>query len=457
MRRSPAWLDELRELLRLAVPLALTHVAQMAIALTDTVMLARYSSTALAASVLGNTVFLFCLIVGRGPGAAVAPMIAQALGADADDRDGVRAIVRMGFWAVALVSVPLIVVLLFTRPLLLLLGQNPGLSDTASHFAVPLALGLPFALGFQVLRSYVTAIGRPRAGLLVMVLIVAWNFIGDYALIFGHFGAPRLGLVGSGLASAGAYVFGFVAMAALMALAQPFRSYALAQRAFQPAWRKLREIGALGLPMSAMQILESGLYLFAHLAIGAFGAVYVAAHAIAWNVQTLTSLVPTGIGLAATVRVGLAAGAGDAARIRWAAAVAMYATAVLMSLCGIGIALYAREIASLYVSPAVKNAAVVALAIPFLRVAAAYQVVDGLQVAAAFALRGLKEVRIPLWLTAASFWAVGFPACIGLAFVAHLGALGIWIGMAVALFVAAAALSARLWQLLAKSREFNPR
>lgn len=451
-KTARAWFAELGELFKLATPVALSHLAQMAIGLTDTIMLGRYGEAALAASVLGNTIYLFCWFIGLGPAAAMSPMIAHALGARPRDRADTRAIVRMGLWAAGLISLPLMAVLFYARPILLLLGQRPALALAASQFAVPLAFGLPFALGFQVLRNFAVTLGKPKPAFYVMALAVLSNFLGDYALIFGHFGVPRLGLVGSGISSACSLLFSFLAMAAAIAMIPELRAYRLLRRfhRFHRGW--LLETFRLGLPMSLMQVLESGFYLFVHLVIGSFGAITVAAHAIAWSVQNLTSLVPTGLGVAAGVRVGLAAGARDPVRIRRAGNFAIYSTIAFMTVFGILIAVFARPIAGLYLSRDAESLAVIATAVPFLWVAAAYQIVDGVQATVAMALRGLKDVQVPMWIMAASFWLVGLPVGLTLAFMLGMGALGIWFGLAIALSVAAAMLSVRFYRLTRMSR-----
>jgi MATE family multidrug resistance protein len=439
------WLAELGALLTLAVPLALTHLSQTTIGLTDTIMLGRYSETALAASVLGNTVYLFCWFIGLGPTSAISPMIAQIVGANPGDHDDTRAIVRMGLWSAGLISLPLTAVMFFTRPILICLGQDPALAEAASQFAIQLAFGLPFSLGFGVLRNYAVALSKAQPTFIVMALTVLVNALGDYALIFGHFGMPRLGLVGSGIASACSFAFSFLAMAAAIAIIPKLRAPRLLRHFNRPDPDKLREIVKLGLPISATIVMESGFYLFIHLVIGSFGAIYVAAHAIAWSVQNMTSLIPTGIGTAATVRVGLAAGAGDTARTRRAGYTAVVATTVFMALFGIVIAIFARQIAGLYLSGNAES--VIAVAIPFLWIAAAYQIVDGIQAAVAFTLRGLKDVQAPMWIMAAAFWLIGLPICLGLAFIVGLNALGVWIGLAIALFAAAAMLTFRFYRL----------
>jgi MATE family multidrug resistance protein len=447
-----AWHHEIAALFKLAIPLALTHLAQMAIGLTDTIMLGRYDRTALAASVLGNTVYLFCWIIGLGPVGAVSPMIAQVLGARPDDHAQTRAIVRMGLWSAAIVSVPLVGLLLCAGPILLALGQRPELAEAASRFVIPLAFGLPCTLAFQVLRNFVTALGRPQATLYIMAATVLCNLFGDYALIFGHFGAPRLGLVGSGIASALSLAFSLLAMIAVIAATPRFRAFRLAHQFFRSDRERLREIFRLGGPMSAIQILESGFYLLMHLLVGSFGAVTVAAHAIAWNVQTVTSLVAFGIGAATTVRVGLAAGAGDTQKIRRAGYAAFMSIVALMAVVAVPMAVFAPRIAGLYLSDDPSNGAVIAMAVPFLWVAAAYQIVDGLQNIAAMALQGLKDVRAPMWIMAAGFWLVGLPASLALAFFFDMKALGIWLGLAIALVATSAMLCIRFYRLTHSQR-----
>jgi len=442
-----AWIAETGELLRLAGPLVLTQLAQMAIGVTDTLMLGRYSQTALAAAVLGNTVFFFTWIIGQGPTAAVSPLIAHVLGANPSDRAHVRAITRMGFWSVAFVSLPLVVFLFFTKQVLLLLGQRPELAEAASQFVIPLAFGLPFSLGFQVLRNFATALGKPNTTLAVMALTVFFNVVGDYALIFGHFGAPRLGIVGSGTASACSFVFSFLAMTAIVYLTPKLRAYRIFRRFHRPYWEKLFENYRLGMPMGVTLMFEAGLFFSANLIMGSFGTAYVAAHAIAMNVPSVTFMVPLGIAMAATVRVGLAAGAQDGNGIRRAGYSAMMTSIVFMALCAVILATYPREIASLYLPATAENLAVLTLAVVFLRVAAAFQIFDGLQVTAALSLRGLKDARAPMWIAGASYWLAGFPVCVALGFGLGMRGFGIWIGLAFGLLVAAVALTARFYYL----------
>jgi multidrug resistance protein, MATE family len=443
-----AWFDEAGETLKLALPLIFTQVAQMAIMTTDVIMLGRVGQTALASSALGITVFFFCWLFGAGPVAAVAPMTAHILGAKPNDRAGVRAVVRMGFWAVTIVSLPLIGLMLFTKPVMLLLHQRPELAAGAGQFTTALCIGLPFSLFYQVLRNFSTALGRPFAPMAVMVAGVAFNFAGDYALIFGHYGMPKLGLTGAAIASASSYAFQFLALLVVVIATPKLRAYRIFRRFFRPHWEKLAEVFRLGMPIGLTMMFEAMLFNSATLMMGTFGAATVAAHQISMNVPSNTFMWPLGIAMASTIRVGLAAGAGDREGVRRAGYTALGLAVLFMSAMSVVLALFPRQIAELYfASDSAQSAEAIALATVFLRVAAAFQIFDGLQVVAALSLRGLKDARAPMWIAGASYWLAGFPVCVLLGFGLHMAGLGIWIGLAFALFVAAVTMCWRFWYL----------
>jgi len=442
-----AWLAEARELARLAIPLVFTQLAQMAIMTTDVIMLGHFSTSALASAALGNTVFFFCWLIGCGPVAAVSPMIAHTLGARPKDRLGVRTAVRMGFWSLLITSLPLIALLLFVEQILRAFGQAPELAHGAGVFTSALCFGLPFSLGYQVLRNYSTALSRPNASLVVMVAGIGYNAFADYALIFGHFGLPRLGILGSGIASASSYTFCFIAMVVVVWLTPALRRYRIWKGLRHPHWERLSEIFRLGMPIGLTMMFEAMLFNASMLVMGTFGARYVDAHQVALNVPSITFMVPLGIGMAATVRVGLAAGAGDADAVRRAGYSAMLMGVGFMCLTSALLWIWPEQIASLYFANPAANADVIALAVVFLHVAAAFQIFDGLQVVSALSLRGLKDARAPMWIAGGSYWLAGAPVCVWLAFGLHMKGLGIWIGLAFGLFVAAAAMCGRFWYL----------
>jgi MATE family multidrug resistance protein len=443
-----AWAAEARELTRLAVPMAATQLAQMIILATDTVMLGHFSKEALAAGAIGNTVFFFIWLLGTGPVSAVSPMIAHVVGRHAAsvkprDRRDVRLVVRMGLWSVALMSPPLLAALFFTRDILLVFHQEPKLAADAGIYTAALAFGLPCSLAFQVLRNFSTSLSRPVPPMIVMGLAILFNALGDYSLIFGHFGLPRLGLMGAGLASASSNLFTLVAMLVIALRLPNLKPYRFLHRFGQTHWRSLTELFHLGLPIGVTMLFEVALFNAATLAMGTFGIAALAAHQIAITIPSLTFMVPLGIGLAGTVRVGLAAGAGDAYGARRAGFTAMGLGVAFMLCAALVLLLFPHSIAMLWLPDSAANRDVLTLAVTFLHVAAAFQLMDGLQVTASMSLRGLKDARGPMWLAGASYWLAGAPMCAFLGFGLGMKGLGIWLGLAFGLLVAAVLLTTR--------------
>ena len=447
-RGLEAWKEEIRELAKLSGPVILTQVAFMVIMTTDIVMLGHLGVRAIASAALGNLVFFFTWLFGYGPVCAIAPMVSHILGANPDDHDEVRAAVRMGLWSILIISPFQMAFLFATKPLLLLFGQNPHLASGAGIFTSALAFGLPFSLGYQALRNFATALNRPRAALWVMLVTILFNAVGDYALIFGHFGAPRLGILGAGIASASSYAFSFLTMLAVLNATPSLHRYRVFLNFFRPHWQHLREVFELGMPIGLTMMFEGTLFNASVLLMGAFGTASVAAHQISLNPPSNTFMVPLGIATAATVRVGRAAGARDGDGVRRAGYAAMLLAVAFMSVCALVLAVFPRAIAGLYIDAHVReNAAAIAFATVFLRVAAAFQIFDGLQVVAALSLRGLKDARMPMILAGASYWLVGFPACVVFGFVLGLKGFGVWLGLALGLLVAAASMCVRFYYL----------
>ena len=446
--RPRPWAVELRALVTLAGPLAATQLAQMAVMTTDVLLLGRFSRGALAAAAIGNTVYFFAWLIGGGPASAVSPMIAQSLGARPRARGGVRASLRMGLWAIVLTSAPMMAMLWSARPILVALGQDPALSADAGRFVFMLSFGLPFSLGYRVLQNFATALDRPRAGLWVMAATIAFNALAGWTLIFGHFGAPRLGIVGSGIATSASAIFSFVAMLAIVQATPTLRVYRMFRRFHRPVMAKLLEVFHLGLPIGMTMIFEAMMFNSMTLLMGRFGAASLAAHQIALNLASITFMIPLGIGMAATVRVGLAAGAGDKASARRAGEVALALAAGFAVVCGLTMAVFGGQIAGLYLGGrSTADLEVIALSALFLKVAAAFQLFDSLQVVGVLSLRGLKDARMPMILAAGAYWLIGAPACVALGLGLHLQGLGIWIGLAIGLAAAAIVMCARFFAL----------
>jgi MATE family multidrug resistance protein len=352
----------------------------------------------------------------------------------------------MGLWAVLLTSALMTPILWSATPILLALGQDPQLARMAGRFVAMLSFGLPFSLGYMVLRNFATALGRPHAALWVAGVTIAFNALAGWTLVFGHFGAPRLGIVGSGLATACSQAFSFAAMVVVIRLDGALAPYRMFRRFARPVKAKLAEVFRLGLPIGMTMIFEAMLFNTMTLVMGMFGAASLAAHQIAINAASITFMVPLGLGMASTVRVGLAAGSGDRLGARRAGLVAFGLSTCFMLACGAVIATFSAQIAGLYLGGrAPGDLAVIALAAGFLKAAAAFQVFDAIQVVGAMALRGLKDARMPMILAGGAYWLIGAPACLILSLGLHMRGLGIWLGFVVSLAAAAGVMSVRFW------------
>jgi MATE family multidrug resistance protein len=433
-----AWRREARALAGLSVPIILTNIGQVAIQTTDVVLIGWLGPEALAASVLGVNVMFVLLLFGIGVVAATGAMIAQDLGRRAYAVREPRRTVRQGLWVALGLGVPAWLLLWHIAPLLHLFRQDPELIAAAEPYVHAAMWGFVPGLWFVVLRNFIASLERPRAAMVIMLIGVSFNAVAAYGLIFGRLGMPALGLRGAGIAAALTNYFLFLGLLGYILVDRQFRRFQILGRLWRPDWARFREIFRIGLPIGLTLVMEVGLFATAGFLIGLIGTAQLAAHQIALQCASVTFMVPLGLAQAATVRVGLAAGAGDAQGI-WRAGVAalvmggafMLATATLMWTAP-------RAIVGLFIDlGAAANAPVVHAAVTFLAIAALFQIFDGGQVIGAGALRGLKDTRWPMAIAGLAYWIVGIGLATGLGFGLGWGGLGIWIGLAAALAVAA--------------------
>jgi MATE family multidrug resistance protein len=437
---------ELGATIKLALPMALTQLGQTAMLTTDVILVGRLGADPLAAAALGMNFFFLLFIIGLGIVTATAPLTAQAHGAD--DPRGLRRVVRMGLWAGFFVGLPSSLLLAFAEPILVAIGQQPHIAAMAADYMSTLLWCSVPALWLIVLRNFVSALNRPRSALWVMLAGIPLNGLLVYAFVFGRFGMPEMGIAGAGLGTALVQVAMLLAQAAIAVWAKPFRGYRILGRWWRPDWMRLRQLFKLGLPISIAIMLEIGLFAAAVVLMGWLGTVPLAAHQIVVQVATVTFMIPFGISQAATVRVGHAVGRGDAAGVRRAGWTAMALGVAFMALMAVLMFAFRHDLPTIFIDPAKPDgAAVVQLAAMLFVFAAIFQMADGAQAIAMGSLRGLNDARGPMLLAAIAYWCVGFTAAYMLGFRSGLGAPGIWIGLAIGLFVAALLLGARFRRL----------
>jgi MATE family multidrug resistance protein len=432
------WRNELRATLTLALPLAGSQLAQIAMQATDVIMIGWLGPGALAAAALGSGLVFVPFVVCLGLAFATQPMIAQAVGRRRAVVRDVRRTTRQGLWAIAALATPMLAALWESAAILSVIGQDPSIAAAAESYVRAMIWGIIPMLWFMVLRGFAAALGRPNAGLWVTLIVVVTNAFGNWVLIFGNLGAPALGLVGAGLSSAVSGWLSFALILGYIHRDRRMRRFALLGRLWRPDWPRFREIFRLGVPIGSTLTLEVGLFVGAVMLMGLIGAEALAAHQIAIQVASITFMVPLGLAQAATIRVGFFVGAGDADGVRragWTAAALAAAFMAAMALCmwtlpGVVVSIFIE-----LSNP--ENAPVVDLAVAFLAIAALFQIFDGLQAVGQGALRGLKDTRVPMLIAALGYWGIGFPASVLLGFAVGLEGVGIWLGLALGLAVVA--------------------
>lgn len=434
-----------RATLALGLPLIGSHLAQMLLHVTDTVMLGWYGVNALAAVVLGGSVFFVVFILGSGFGIAVMGMVAAALGRG--DEAQVRRDTRMGLWLSILYGALVLPLMWESGAILLALGQKPVVAALVQDYLRIAGFGMIPALLIMVLKSYLAANERTQVVLWVTLVAVALNAALNWALIFGKWGAPELGVQGAAIASVACQVLTIIVLAAYAGWQPGLRHFRLFQRFWRPDWPAFRQVFRLGWPIGLTGLAEGGMFQASALMMGWIGTEALAAHGIALQLVALSFMVHLGLSNAATVRAGRAAGAGDARGLRDGALIAI-ALSMGFGLTMVVLFLAVPELlVGLYLDLSQpESASIVAFAATLLAVAALFQMFDATQVMALGLLRGVQDTAVPMWLASVSYWVIGIPASYVLAFPLGLGGVGLWLGLVVGLALASALLMARFWR-----------
>ena len=458
-RPKGAILTETRALLALALPLVLTNLSQMAMALTDALILGRLSTEALAAVTLATNLCWALLAPAFGLALAAAPLLAQSRGAGR--RGGglgrgwmreMRRDARQALWAIIIVTLPCWAVLWHAGALLVLLGQDPALAELAQTYVRPMMLGFPAFCLFILLRGFLAAMERPNAALWIAFAAVVVNGVLCWALVFG----AGLGVFGAGIATLLAQLFMAAALLWLIRRDRRLRRFRLLGRFWRIDLVRLAEVFRVGLPIAGQMMLEIGVFAAALIVVGWFGAASIAAHAIAIQIASFTFMVPMGVGQAATSRVGIFAGAGAMEAAALSGSVAIALGAAFMAMMAAALLLFAQPLAWAFLDPQDSEArGAAALGAALLMIAGVFQLADGVQAVAAGALRGLKDTRVPMLLAALGYWGLGLPLGIALALWAGLEARGVWWGLAAGLAIVAV-LMLRRWRRMSAAPTRSP-
>lgn len=428
--------------LRLAAPLVAGQLASVAMTVIDTLLAGHHGAATLAAVAVGTAVWSLVILVLIGILLALPPFVSQLDGAGR--RSEIGPLFRQALWLALALGVGLLLFVYNSEWVLVLARVTPEVRPDALAFLRAIAWGAP-ALALYFCLRYVSE------GIAFTVPTMVFGFAGlcvlaplGWALMFGRLGLPEWGARGLGVATALTLWLQVLGFTAYLRSAPRYAGLALFTRFDWPQRRALADLLRVGLPMGWAIFMEGSLFVATALLIGRMGAVQVAAHQIAINVASVTFMVPLGVAMATTVRVGHAVGAGDRAAVRAAAAAGLLIVLAAQLLAALSMAFGNDWLASLYTT----DAQVAALAAQLLLFAAAFQFPDGIQALAGGALRGLKDTRVPALITVLAYWGCGMSLGAGLAFGAHAGVQGMWLGLTAGLSAAAVLLSWRFVRLV---------
>lgn len=439
-----------RAILILGLPLIGGHLGQIAIGVTDTIMLGRYSVEALAAVTLASTYFFVLFIFGSGFAWAVMPMVASF--AAEEDEVSIRRATRMGLWlsmGFAALALPF---MLFSEPIFRLLGQSDVMSVQAARYLAVAGWGVVPALLVMVLKSYLAALERTQVVLWITLVAAVMNVLANYAFIFGNWGAPELGIVGAAVASVSTQLVSLIGVVIYILWVVP--QHQLFVRFWRADSQMMARVFRLGVPIGLTGLSEVGLFAASAVMMGWLGTIAMAAHGIALQLASITFMVHLGLSNVATIRAGNAYGRRDKLHMARGAVVVAVMSVGFAALTIVGFLIWPEPLILAFMREnAPAQAEILGIGVGLLAMAALFQLVDGAQAVALGLLRGLQDTAVPMWMAAFSYWVVGIPCSYLLGFVWGWDGIGIWAGLVIGLGVAAVLLNLRFWGVVIKRRE----
>lgn len=434
--------DHSRAIWKLGLPLILSNLAQFAIHITDTVMLGWYSVTALAASTIAGTLFFVTFIVGAGFAQAVTPLVAAA--AEEDDDVQVRRVTRMGLWLSIFYGLAVTIPFFWAEDILIAIGQDPDVARLAHIYLQIVIWQMVPALIVMTLKSFLAAMEHTAIILWATIGTAVLNGFINYALIFGNWGMPELGIQGAAIASLTVNLITVLILVVYIGRILP--QFQL----FKNFWRSdseiMKRVFMLGWPIGLTSLAEGGLFSASAVMMGWIGALELAAHGIAIQLASMTFMVHIGFSQAATVRAGRALGRKDEVALRRGGITAIGMSALFAVLTSAIFLAVPESLVSLFLDPTEpERVTLLRIGASLVMVAALFQLVDGLQVLALGLLRGVQDTTVPMVMATISYWVIGLPASYILAFTLGYGAVGLWLGLVIGLAVAAVFLLWRFW------------
>jgi MATE family multidrug resistance protein len=433
-------LSESRTTIRLAIPLIIGQLGQMLISLSDTLMLGWLGVTPLAACSFANTLIYLPMMFGIGMSMAVSIRVSQARGAN--DPAAARAALRHGLYVTLALGVLTVFAALAIRPFLWVFQQDRDVIAIVPDFLLILAVSMVPAMGSMAVKNHADAMNRPWPVFWISIGGVLLNIVLNWILIFGKWDAPHLGFEGAAVATLIARAAVLVGMIAWCRGDADLKEWVPKRWLRPPDWAAVKDLLRTGFPASMQLLAEVSAFVMATFIIGNMGKAALASHQVAIQCAATIFMVPLGISMALTVRMGEAFGAKNFASMRPIVASGWAMGIAFSMVSASAFAFLNHELAALFI----KDADVLAMAASLLIVAAAFQFCDALQIIAAGALRGLDDVHGPAWIAFGAYWVVSIPLGWCLAHPLGLGVTGMWWGITVGLTITAVLLGRRIWK-----------
>jgi len=456
---TPAWLAEVGATLTLAWPLIFGQIAYKIQLTTNIMLMGWLSPTDLAAGMLAMAVINPILVFANGIASAVAPLSAQTIGRGqigGESHDGGRRYLQQGLWYMAFIAALATPLFMNIAPLLTLLGQEPALVERSAGFARVIGLMALPHLVIAVFRNFLAAHRLTNVALAVVVGGSTFNFGLGYALT-----QSGLGLTGIGIATVTSNVLMVAALVVYIATKPSFRTL----RCFKGLWRidgaALRQLTVIGLPIGVTVLSEVGLFSASSFLMGTIGADELAAYAVASQFVGLAFAIPTGIGIAAMVRVGWAYGRGDARAVSWSGWTSIALVIVTMGFTSATYLLFPHALVSFFLAPGIAaNHGAFDLAVQFLALVGMLQLADGVQGVSSHVLRGMSDTFIPMILAIIGYWPIGFVVASTLVHNTDIGGPGVYFGLLSGLSFSAITMTLRFFfrnrAMLRGSRAMSP-
>ena len=439
----------IKETISLAYPVVIGQLGHMMLGVVDTLMVGRIGAVPLAASSLVNGLILLILVLGIGMSVALTPLISIAKGADNHDECGV--ILRQGLLVNVVFAILLMLVVYFLSDLIHYMNQPPEVARYAESYLKILSISIVPFMVFQTYKQFSEGLSFTKPPMVILLISNVINAFGNWVLIYGNLGFPRLELDGAGYSTLITRVFIAVALFLYIRTAKSFKEYDPSLHFRSINWKMIKQIITLGIPGGFQMFFEVGAFAFAAVMIGWIGTNELAAHQIAMNLASITYMVGLGIGMAATIRVGYYYGKKDLRGIKEAAYTAFGIIAVIQTGFAIIFFVLRNFLPTLYID----DANVIEIASSLIIIAGIFQIVDGLQAVGVSILRGLTDITATMIIAFISFWVFGLPTAYLLGFTFGLGVQGVWISFVVGLSLAALLFFLRFRNFLKKQSFIN--